>query len=179
MFNLLWSREERTKKLIVICSDIIGMWLLAICFPENLWFWWMIKFPIIFLFLSLIFLLLWAYIASSLYGRILTKSLKHFPWSIGYSGHLEVFHRFSLTPCRPSNTKALHISQFWHNPQYLRNRRTISSSDFGVPVWIVQTPTILMSNNNVPKKLTRNQTSYEMMLTIFHFNNANKANTLC
>ena len=41
------------------------------------------------------------------------------------------FRRYALTPCQPSNTKALRISQLWCNPQYLKNKKTISISDIG------------------------------------------------
>ena len=40
------------------------------------------------------------------------------------------FHKYDFTQCLPSNTKALCIPQLWCNPQYLRNRNTISISNF-------------------------------------------------
>ena len=42
------------------------------------------------------------------------------------------FHKYTFSSCLPLNRKALHITQLWCNTQYLRNRKTISFSDFGL-----------------------------------------------
>ena len=41
------------------------------------------------------------------------------------------FRRYAFTPCLPSNTKALCMSPIMTHPQYLKNRKTISISEFG------------------------------------------------
>ena len=66
------------------------------------------------------------------------------------------FHKYVFPPCLPSNTKALCISQLWHDPQYLKNRKSNSSLISVRSVWIVQTIVALASYNNVTQ-LTKHE----------------------
>ena len=71
--------------------------------------------------------------------------------------------------CLPSNTKALQISQLWHKPKYLTNRKKPSPYlILGQPVWIVETPIVLASNNTVIKLLKFDKCNSNFEKAILH-----------